>query len=443
MIDFKVSELINYIKDITISDYVLMSLNVEGEISNLTLHSSGNAYFSLKDELSTLSCIFYNYKDNENIKSCENGDLVSVTGKIQVVEKDGTLRLNSENVEKIGLGQLFKNYLLTKDELEKTGYFDELYKKPLPKFPKKIGVITSSDGAAIKDILSVVERRNPFVNIYLYPSVVQGPYSVDSLIRGLDFFKDSDMDLVIIGRGGGSYEDLDSFNSKDLAIKIFEFPLPIISAVGHEIDFVISDFVADLRAATPTAAAELAVFDYYKHFQGIKKNLKLQNEILEKNTENEISKLKSLKRRISLLSLEVQIDNKKEKLNSQINILNNALNHKLDMYSVALNKVYSRLNFERLNSKVTNLEINLYEKINRSNSIIKDKYSAEEKKLLNLKSRLEKLDITSMLGQGYSIVLDEKNNVIKSLNDIEIDEHLNILINDGQLEVKVIKKRLY
>lgn len=443
MLNFKVSELINYIKEITNKDFILNQLYVEGEVSNLNKHSNGNAYFTVKDDYCRLSCIIYNYKSLDNIDSLEDGNQVRLMGKISLVEAESSLRLIANEVESIGLGNIYERFEKTKKELEELGYFSADHKKTIPKFSKKIGVITSSDGAAIKDIISVTKRRNPYVSIVLYAAAVQGPYSTSSLIKGLDYFSESDVDLVIIGRGGGSYEDLDSFNSKDLALKIFDFEKPIISAVGHEIDFVISDFVADMRAPTPSAAAELAVFNHYEAIREIENSLTTIYKSLENKYNRENTLLKTLDTRLKLISVDKIIDNKARDNLKLINNIKNILDNNIKFKESNLNLLYKKINKDKLLKLISENENNILRLRDKSFKNIDYKYLDMERKLLLIKSRLDKLDLKSMQKQGYSVALNSDLDLIRNINDVSIDEVINILLENGELKVKVLEKKEY
>lgn len=443
MLNFKVSELINYIKEITNKDFILNQLYVEGEISNLNKHSNGNAYFTVKDDYCRLSCIIYNYKSLDNIDSLEDGNQVRLMGKISLVEAESTLRLVANEVESIGLGNIYERFEKTKKELEEMGYFSADHKKAIPKFSKKIGVISSSDGAAIKDIISVTKRRNPYVSIVLFPAAVQGPYSASSLIKGLDYFSASDVDLVIIGRGGGAYEDLDSFNSKDLALKIFDFEKPIISAVGHEIDFVISDFVADMRAPTPSAAAELAVFNHYEAIKEIENNLSTIFKALENKFYKENTLLKTLDTRLKLISVDKIINNKARDNLALINNTKNIVDNKIKFKESNLSLLYKKINKDKLLKLISDNENNILRLKEKSFKNIDYKYLDMERRLLILKSRLDKLDIKAMQKQGYSVVLNSKFDLVRNINDVDIEEVINILLENGEIKVKVLEKKEY
>lgn len=443
MLNFKVSELINYIKEITNKDFILNQLYVEGEISNLNKHSNGNAYFTIKDDYCRLSCIIYSYKSLDNIEPLEDGNQVRLTGKISLDESESSLRLIANEVESIGLGNIFERFEKTKKVLEDLGYFSTDNKKSIPKFSRKIGVITSSDGAAIKDIISVTKRRNPYVSIVLYPAAVQGPYSANSLIKGLEYFSDSDVDLVIIGRGGGAYEDLDSFNSKDLAIKIFNFNKPIISAVGHEIDFVISDFVADMRAPTPSAAAELAVFNHYEAIKEIEHKLSVIFRSLDNKFYNEKTLVKTLESRLKLISIDKIIERKSKENIQLIENTQKLITDNLKFKETKLELLSKKINKEKLLKLISDNENNILRLKEKSFKQIDYKYLDMERKLFILKNRLDKLDVKAMQKQGYSIVLNSDLELIKNINNVSINEDISILMENGELKVKVVEKKEY
>ncbi len=257
-----VSQLNNYIARIIGTDPLLGNINVKGEISNMNFHSSGNVFFTIKDDNSTMKCILP-WQNAESIKSSvKDGMEAVISGYVSVYKKGGYYSLTVKDIEIEGQGILSIAFEKMKDKLEKEGLFDYKHKKSLPFFPKKIGIITSNTGAAIADMLNIIKNRNNIVDILIYPTLVQGSHAANSIAEGVkdinDRFKD-EIDVIIVGRGGGSVEDLWAFNEEALARAIFESKIPIISAVGHEVDFTISDFVADKRAETPTAAAIMAV----------------------------------------------------------------------------------------------------------------------------------------------------------------------------------------
>ena len=253
-----VGEVNNYVKKLVENDFILKNLNVKGEISNLKFHSSGHIYFSLKDENSKVNCImFKNNAVNLDFR-LEEGMKVEIKARLGVYHKEGTYQLYCENIKKAGIGELFEEFHKLKKELSEEGIFDEKYKRALPKFPKRVGIITARTGAAVRDIINVIQRRNKSLDIILYPAKVQGENAADSIIEGIRYFNnEKSVDVIILGRGGGSIEELWAFNNRDLAYEIFNSRIPTVSAVGHEVDFTISDFVSDMRAPTPSAAGEL------------------------------------------------------------------------------------------------------------------------------------------------------------------------------------------
>ena len=318
-----VTQLNGYLKRILSSDPILMNLSVVGEISNLTKHSSGHWYFSLKDDNSSIRC-FLPYDRVANLRfDLEEGMSIVAYGSISVYEKGGSYSLLIRDIDVKGEGDLKKAFELLMKKLSEEGLFDEDHKKEIPEFPKKIGVVTSPTGAAIKDIISTIKRRNPLVDIRLYPALVQGDGASKSIIEGIEYFNKSKekFDLLIVGRGGGSAEDLWAFNEEALAREIYMSNIPIISAVGHEIDYVISDYVADLRAATPTAAAELAVPDieYYKDIIRMSSPINLFNMLLDRVESQELH-IKHLKEMCdsSIVSLLNSSANRLKLLESEI-----------------------------------------------------------------------------------------------------------------------------
>ena len=321
-----VSKLNRYINSILVSDPILSNVSVVGELSNLTRHSTGHWYFSIKDENSTLRCFFARDRVESLRYDLEEGMQITCIGGISVFERGGTYSLNVRDIQIEGEGELKKAYDLLFRKLEKEGLFDESKKRAIPTFPKRIGVVTSPTGAAIRDIMAVLKRRNPLVDMLLYPSLVQGPGAAESIKAGIEYFnREKNVDVIIAGRGGGSMEDLWAFNEEPVARAIAKSKIPVISAVGHETDFVISDFAADLRAATPTAAAELAAPDiaYYKDtiessspkslYRLLK--LRLDDEQLKLSRINEIN-------RSAFLSILTESENRLRMLRLDIDSLN-------------------------------------------------------------------------------------------------------------------------
>ncbi|MDD7219431.1 MAG: exodeoxyribonuclease VII large subunit [Clostridia bacterium] len=259
---YSVGQVNRYVKNMFTQDYFLRKINVRGEVSNCKYHPSGHIYFSLKDETGLLRCIMFAGDRRGLAFSMKDGDKVIVGGSLDVYEKDGSYRLYAKEITLEGAGILYERFLALKQELEDMGLFAQEYKQPIPRYIKRLGVVTAPSGAAIQDIRNISLRRNPYLQIILYPALVQGEGAAESIVKGIQMLDSIHVDVIIVGRGGGSIEDLWAFNEEIVARAIFECSTPVISAVGHETDFTIADFAADLRAPTPSAAAELAVDDY-------------------------------------------------------------------------------------------------------------------------------------------------------------------------------------
>ncbi|WP_422486730.1 exodeoxyribonuclease VII large subunit [Gudongella sp. DL1XJH-153] len=389
-----VSEVNQYIKKLISSDMLLNSIQIEGEISNYTHHYSGHMYFSLKDEKSRIRCVMFN-SDNINVNfRPKDGAKVTVTGSISVYEKDGSYQVYVRKMEKQGIGDLYRAFNLLKDKLEKEGLFDSEFKKDLPAFPMTIGVVTSSTGAAIRDIVSILKRRYPPIKIVVYPALVQGDGAPSNIIKGLKMLDvRDDIDLIITGRGGGSMEELFAFNDEKLARCIFGLKTPLISAVGHESDFTIADFVADVRASTPSAAAELAVPDKESLLEELRSIGWTVERIMESSLTNERRTLIAHNRTLSFLSPEQRI-----------------MDRKIDLDNV-----------------LRGIQHNIEKRLMR-----------EERNLFALESRLQIANPEGVLAKGYGIITDHKGNVRKGVAELNKDERLYIRMIDGRADVVVI-----
>ncbi len=259
---YRVSQVNSYIKNLFENDYALRRISVGGEVSNCKYHTSGHIYFTLKDETGTLACVMFAGNRIRGLHfQMKDGMQVVASGRVMIYERDGKYQLYATEILQDGMGDLFARYEETKKRLEEMGMFAPQYKKPIPRFVSRIGIVTAETGAAIQDIINISTRRNPYVQLYLYPAIVQGEAAAPSVVRGIKKLDAMGLDVIIVGRGGGSIEDLWAFNEEIVARAIFDADTPIISAVGHETDTTIADLVADLRAPTPSAAAELAVFE--------------------------------------------------------------------------------------------------------------------------------------------------------------------------------------
>ena len=388
-----ISEANSYIKRILSNDPILYNLKVKGEISNLKIHNSGNVYLSLKDEFSKLNCVIFkdNYDKNLELK---NGSKIIASGYVSIYERDGLYQLYINSIEIEGLGNLYIEFNKLKEKLINEGLFDEKYKKSIPKIPKSIGVITSETGAVIRDIINIIKRRYPKVSIKLYPVNVQGIKSKFDICEGIRFFNQmQNVDTIILGRGGGSIEELWSFNEEIVAREIFNSKIPIISAVGHETDFTICDFVSDMRAPTPSAAAEIAtpsLDDIYFKLENIKSRM---NKSLTKIIEMDEYKLKSIFEKI---------------------------NNNLELYT--------------LKDKIIQLD-NIYDKISFE---IENNITTKREHLIKSGSILHNLSPLSTIERGYSVV-QKNGKLINSIKDLKLNESIYITLKDGNLECFIDK----
>ncbi len=411
-----VSQLNNYIKRLMDENVVLNNLLIKGEISNLKYHPSGHIYFSLKDNESVVKCVMFNsYTSNLNFKLSE-GDKVVVNGSVSVYLQGGTYQIYVKNLEKDGIGNLYLEYEKLKKKLEEIGLFSLQAKKKLPKYPFRIGVATSSSGAALRDIVSTIRRRWPLASVIVFPCLVQGDGASESIVSALETSKQFDLDVMIVGRGGGSIEDLWCFNDEKLAYYIYEYPIPIISAVGHEVDFTICDFVSDVRAATPTAAAELATPDINEVFTMLgnyKQDLNKQINNLITNNRMYISTLSANFSRENLMNL---ITHKKE------TVKNNKL-----LISGLASSLYKDNRFI------------INEELNKLKLAFNDNKSKKINELTNLISSLDNLSPLKVMLRGYSVVKTSEK-TITSVNDIEVDDVVQIRVSDGKFYASVTKK---
>ncbi len=311
---YSVTQVNGYIKNMFAQDFMLKNICVKGEVSNCKYHPSGHIYFTLKDEKAAISGVmFAGNRNRGGLKfKMQEGDKVAVTGSVEVYERDGRYQLYAKEITKDGAGDLFLKFEALKQELSEMGMFAEEYKKPIPKYIKTLGVVTAQTGAAVQDIRNISARRNPYVQVILYPAQVQGEGAAASIVKGIQALEHYGVDTMIVGRGGGSIEDLWAFNEEIVARAIFECQVPVISAVGHETDFTIADFVADLRAPTPSAGAELAVYDIFElqgRMSGIRQGL---NHAMEYQWNVNRNRYQDLLRKIQEKSPMAQLNGKKQ-----------------------------------------------------------------------------------------------------------------------------------
>ena len=389
---YTVTQVNGYIKNMFTQDYMLQSLFVKGEVSNCKYHSSGHIYFTLKDSNGAISCaMFSRYRAGLNFRMTE-GQQVVVFGTVDVYERDGKYQLYAKQIALDGAGVLYEQYEQLKRELEELGMFAKEYKQPIPRFIKTLGVVTADTGAAVRDIIQIATRRNPYVQIILYPAIVQGEQAVESIVKGIRALEHLGVDVMIVGRGGGSIEELWAFNERAVAQAVFDCSVPIISAVGHETDTTIIDYVADLRAPTPSAAAELAVYDI-RHMMDLLANYE---ELLRRGMLGQITD-----RRDCLKQYELQL-----KYMSPVNRL-----REKRMYLMKLEEKLEELMQRAIREKRHALAIYI-------------------EKLKGL-SPLEKLN------SGYSYVLDESGKNVRSVKQVQEGENIRIQVTDGTIKAAV------
>ena len=411
--DYKsITEVNELVKSILESEPLLNDIYVKGEISNIKYHSRGHIYFSLKDENSKINAVFFN-STGKLLFDPKDGDSVLIRGRINVYPVSGSYQIVVSEIKLDGIGNLYVLFEELKKKLASEGLFDKEHKKKIPRFPEKIGVITAKEGAAVRDIITTINRRYPLCEIYLFPSLVQGEGAKENIVKMIKKANETDMDVIILGRGGGSIEDLWAFNEEVVAREIYNSKIPIISAVGHEIDYTIADFVADLRAPTPTAAAELAV-----------KNI----EDIENYLSDAITRMNA--------ALSNKVDYYEEKINKYKS--NYIINNPMKLFESKEN----RLNI--IKEKLVNIS-SIFDIKEKEIEYIKERMlSAYKNNILKSSNLLEKtklkLDLinpNNILNKGYSIVKKD-NKIIKSIKDIKIKDNINIVLSDGSVlsEVK-------
>ena len=389
---YSVTEINYYIKNLFMRDQLLSHVYVKGEVSNCKYHTSGHIYFTLKDAQGQLACVmFAGQRRGLNFK-LEEGQSVIALGSVTVNERDGKYQLYAKEIRLDGQGILYEKFEKLKKNLAEEGLFDPEHKKPIPKYPKKVGVITASTGAAIQDIINISRRRNPYVQLILYPAQVQGQGSAESVARGIKVLDKLGMDTIIVGRGGGSIEDLWAFNEEIVARAIYQCKTPIISAVGHETDYTIADFVSDLRAPTPSAAAEQAVNEYLEFDRMLKDyGRKLGREMQQKLIQYQ-NMAKQYKLRLFYASPAYQIKQKRQYLME------------------AEEKLKARIN-QRLKEKRHRLELYI--------------------------ARLEGLSPLSKLSKGYALIVGEDNLPVQSISKVKEKELITVSLLDGDIKARV------
>lgn len=391
---YTVGQVNTYIKNMFQQDYFLNRIYIRGEVSNCKYHTSGHIYFSLKDETGTMTCVMFASQRKGLAFAMKNGDKVVVGGSISVYERDGKYQLYASQITLEGAGALYERFLALKNELEEMGMFDPSYKQPIPKYCRRVGIVTAPTGAAIQDIRNISYRRNPYVQLILYPALVQGQGAKESIAKGIEVLDALGLDVIIVGRGGGSIEDLWAFNEEVVARAIFNCKTPIISAVGHETDVTISDYAADMRAPTPSAAAELAVSNVRELLAGIEeRKLHLQRS-MDYKVKLIRSKADQYQVKMRFLSPKNQIREKRQYLMD--------LEHKMQ----------------------TAMERQIHEK--------RQQMALYIQKMKGL-SPLEKLN------QGFSFVSDIEGHAIRSIEQVNVGDEVKIHVTDGALTANIVK----
>lgn len=389
---YSVGQVNRYVKNMFLQDFVLKKVYVKGEVSNCKYHPSGHIYFSLKDETGVLSCVMFAGHRRGLAFRMKDGDQVVVGGAVDVYERDGRYQLYAKEITQEGEGVLYERFLALKRELEEMGMFAPEYKQPIPKFVRRLGVVTAPTGAAIQDIRNITLRRNPYVQIILYPALVQGEGAADSIVKGIRMLDEAGVDVMIVGRGGGSIEDLWAFNEEKVARAVFECRTPVISAVGHETDITITDFVADLRAPTPSAAAELAVAQYGKL------------------VENAVGF--------------------RERLNRGMNV-------KLNLERLRLNQIQMRFQYLSPESRLRERRQLLLDYENALRDGMKWKLQEKRHGMGLYVERYKGLSPLDKLSQGYAFVENSQKKAVRTTVGVKPGDRLEISVTDGVIEAEV------
>ncbi len=392
---YTVGQVNSYIKNMFSQDFLLQSLSVKGEVSNCKYHSSGHIYFTLKDAKGTISCVMFAGNRSGLVFRLAEGMQVVVLGTIDVYERDGKYQLYAKSIRQDGAGALYERFEQLKRELEELGMFSAQYKKPIPRYAGKIGIVTAPTGAAVRDIINIATRRNPYVQLILYPAIVQGEAAAASIINGIHALENQGVDLMIVGRGGGSIEDLWAFNEECVAQAVFDCGVPVISAVGHETDTTIIDYVADLRAPTPSAAAELAVYDVQLTLLKLREVESSIGRLMRSKIEWNRMRWKAFEARLKMNSPLGKVREKKTWLLNMEEWMENAMN-------------------VQLQRKRHMLELYI--------------------------EKLKGLSPLDKLNQGFSYVSDEEGRTVTDVNQVRAGDGIRIYLKNGRLAATVTGK---
>ena len=390
---YSVGQVNTYIKNMFAQDFMLGKISVKGEVSNCKYHGSGHIYFSLKDSTGTISAVMFAGSRSRGLKfRMKDGDHVVVSGSVEVYERDGRYQLYAREITLDGAGALFLRFEALKKELAEMGMFSEEYKQPVPKYIQRLGIVTAPTGAAVQDIRNISHRRNPYVQLILYPAQVQGDGAAESIVNGIHALEQLGVDTIIVGRGGGSIEDLWAFNEEIVARAIFECRIPVISAVGHETDTTIADYVADLRAPTPSAAAEIAVYDYAGYREGILMMKSALGMRMREHIRMEYQKLEQLRTSLAYLSPRVLMNQKKQYL------------------------------------------ADLEERLGQS---MQNRLRNEKYKIQLLAERLEAGSPAKKLSQGFSYVKGPDGRPLTGISQVTAGDQITVHTVDGKIEAEV------
>lgn len=411
---YTVGQVNAYIRSMFQQDFLLRRVSVQGEVSNLTYHRSGHIYFTIKDESAAISCVMFAGDRKGLAFAMKSGDRVVVTGSVEVYVRDGRYQLYAKKIELAGAGLLYERYLALKAELEEMGMFAREYKQPIPAYVRRLGIVTAPTGAAVQDIRNISLRRNPYIQLILFPALVQGDGAAESIVRGIETLDALGVDCIIVGRGGGSIEDLWAFNEEIVARAIFNCRTPIISAVGHETDTTIADFVADLRAPTPSAAAELAVCDVREMLRRLESGRQHLNAGMRANLKSARNRLDAAASRWKYLSPENQIREKRQRL--------------ADLEIRMMDRT-ERLIEEQRRSCDRYAEL-LEQRSSRS-------LDAANHRLEILIRRLDGLSPVRKLSQGYAYVEDRNGVNVSSVHAAAVGDMLQIRVTDGVIGAEV------
>jgi len=428
-----------YLKNKLDSDPNLQTVYLRGEISNFKNHTTGHLYFSLKDETSKINAIMFASSARKLKFMPADGMKVLVKGRISLFEAAGSYQIYVDEMDEDGMGNLYLAFLKLKEKLDKEGLFDPAHKRPLPSMPEKIGIITAPTGAAVKDVVSTIKRRFPICETILFPSLVQGPEAAKDIVQNIELAQTYDLDLLIVGRGGGSIEDLWPFNEEIVARAIYNSKIPVISGVGHEIDFTIADFVADMRAPTPTGAAEMAVPNMMDVLNQIKSLSIRGSEAINKKINYNKLYLDSIKNSFVIKNPMMMYDAKRQNLDTMLDTLNRDILNVMNSNQVKLDKLSSNLKLYNPKYKIDENKKNLNQltiDLNRSMQLVLTNNTHNLDKII---TKLELINPIGVLKRGYSITYKDGTS-IKSSKDVNVNDLINIKLEDGNIDAKVIDK---